>query len=72
MGDVSQALNWYIGEVIRLPQGDISSAVRSREWFINLVKQEINGRTGEPELYPGQKHPLFRELFQGHQSGGGG
>ena len=65
MGDVSQALNGYIGEVIKLPQRDISSAVRSREWFIDLVKQEINGRTGEPALYPGQNTLYFGSYFKG-------
>ena len=65
MGDVSQALNWYIGEVIRLPQPDISSAVRSREWFIDLVKQEIKGRTGEPVLYPDRNILYFGSYFKG-------
>ena len=65
MGDVSQALNWYIGEVIRLPQGDISSAVRSREWFIDLIKREIKERTDEPELYPGQNTLNFGSYFKG-------
>jgi len=65
MGDVSQALNWYIGEVIKLPQSDISSAVRSREWFIDLVKQEINGRTGEPALYPERNTLNFGSYFKG-------
>ena len=65
MGDVSQALNWYIREVIRLPQSDISSAVRSREWFINRVIQEINGRTDEPALYPGQNILYFGSYFKG-------
>jgi hypothetical protein len=65
MGDVSQALGWYIGEVIKLPQSDISSAVRSREWFINLVKQEIRGRTGEPVLYPERNTLNFGSYFKG-------
>ena len=65
MGDVSQALNWYIGEVIKLPQRDISSAVRSREWFIDLVKQEINGRTGEPALYSERNTLYFGSYFKG-------
>ena len=65
MGDVSQALNGYIGEVIKLPQRDISSAVRSREWFIDLVKQEINGRTGEPALYSERNTLYFGSYFKG-------
>ena len=65
MGDVSQALGWYIGEVIKLPQRDISSAVRSREWFIDQVKWEIKGRTDEPALYPGQKTLNFGSYFKG-------
>ena len=65
MGDISQALGWYIGEVIKLPQPDISSAVRSREWFINLVKQEIKGRTGEPVLYPERNTLHFGSYFKG-------
>ena len=65
MGDVSQALGWYIGEVIKLPQSDISSAVRSREWFINLVKQEIKERTDETVLYPGQNTLHFGSYFKG-------
>ncbi len=65
MGDVSQALNWYIREVIRLPQSDISSAVKSREWFIDQVIKEINGRTDEPTLYPGQNTLYFGSYFKG-------
>jgi len=65
MGDVSQALNGYIGEVIKLPQSDISSAVRSREWFIDLVKQEIRGRTDEPALYPERNTLYFGSYFKG-------
>lgn len=65
MGDVSQALNWYIGEVIKLPRSDISSAVRSREWFIDKVLQEINRRTGEPELYPERNTLKFGSYFKG-------
>ena len=65
MGDVSQALNGYIGEVIKLPQSDISSAVRSREWFIDLVKQEIRGRTDEPALYPERNTLHFGSYFKG-------
>ena len=65
MGDVSQALNGYIGEVIKLPQRDISSAVRSREWFIDLVKQEINGRTREPALYSERNTLYFGSYFKG-------
>lgn len=58
-------MNVYIGEVIRLPQSDISSAVRSREWFIDLVKQEIKQRTGEPALYPEQNILYFGSYFKG-------
>lgn len=65
MGDVSQALNRYIGEVIKLPQSDISSAVRSREWFIDQVKQEIKERTGEPALYPERNTLNFGSYFKG-------
>ena len=54
MGDVSQALNWYIREVTDLPQSDISSAVKSREWFIDQAIKEINGRTDEPALTRGK------------------
>ncbi len=63
MGDISQALGWYIDEVIKLPQSDISSAVRSREWFIDLIKREIQGRTDEPVLYPGQNTLNFGSYF---------
>lgn len=65
MGDLSQALDWYIGEVIKLPRSDISSAVRSREWFIDKVLQEINRRTGEPELYPERNTLKFGSYFKG-------
>jgi len=65
MGDVSQALNWYIREVIRLPQSDISSAVASREWFIKQMIQELKGRTDEPALYPGQNTLYFGSYFKG-------
>jgi len=46
-------------------QPDISSAVRSREWFIDLVKQEIKGRTGEPVLYPDRNILYFGSYFKG-------
>ena len=55
-GTVS-ALNKYLREVIALSRKDISSAVSSRDWFIQRVKTVIESRKNEPNLY--SDNPFF-------------
>ncbi|HSH28750.1 MAG TPA: hypothetical protein VK971_02490 [Thiohalobacter sp.] len=55
MADVSKLIERYIADVIRLPKGDVSEAVASREWFLKRIRSVISKRhengTREPELY---------------------
>lgn len=55
-GTVS-ALNKYLKEVIALSRKDISSAVSSRNWFIQRVQTVIDSRKNEPTLY--SENPFF-------------
>lgn len=51
MTEVTKAINKFIQDEIKLFQEDISSAVTSREWFLNRIKSKINNRENEPSLY---------------------
>ncbi|WAI00942.1 hypothetical protein [Methanogenium organophilum] len=62
---VSQAIDCYIKEEIRLSQSDISSAVKSREWFLELVKKEIRQRTEQPVLFSERNLLYFGSYFKG-------
>ena len=67
MGDVSTAISKYVDEVIRLARSDISSAVSSREWFLDRVASVIDNRIGEPELFSEERFVKFGSYFKGTQ-----
>ena len=55
MGDISAAVRYYIDNVIRLSQDDISASAKSREWFLNrviaIIARRADDGTSEPVLY---------------------
>lgn len=50
MADVSRLLERFISDEISLNQPDIQKAVKSREWFLKRVVNEIERRKNEPSL----------------------
>lgn len=64
MGDVSKAIADFIADEIKLSQSDISSAVASREWFLDRIKNEIARRTDEPVLYEPEPFVRFGSYFK--------
>lgn len=65
MADVSAAIGAFINNEISLTRKDISSAVESREWFIERVKSEIENRTEELVLYAPDPFIYFGSYFKG-------
>lgn len=65
MDDVEKAIDAYINDVITLTKNDISSAVKSREWFIERLKKVIASRTNEPVLYSDEKFVYYGSYFKG-------
>lgn len=67
MGDVSAAIQNYIDNEIRLSQQDLSQSVKSREWFLQRIRNAILRRAEdgakEPALF-GQMI-LFGSFFKG-------
>ncbi|PFA10288.1 hypothetical protein COA08_10250 [Bacillus cereus] len=51
MADITKSINQFITDEIKLFKEDISSAVTSREWFLNRIKNAIQNRENEPVLY---------------------
>lgn len=65
MGNVKKAIEDYVSSEITLSQSDISSAVSSREWFLNRIANEVAKRTNEPILYSQQRFVYFGSYFKG-------
>jgi len=64
MGDVSAAIEGFISDEIKLSREDISSAVKSREWFLDRIKREIEKRFNEPILYADEPFVRFGSYFK--------
>ena len=68
MGNVSAAIHYYIENVIKLSQEDISSSAKSREWFIDRILTAIDRRAEEDKtelvLYKPRKI-YFGSYFKG-------
>ena len=64
MGDVTAAIQKYIDNEIRLSRADVSSAVQSREWFLQRIANVVSGREGEPALYS-EPFVYFGSYFKG-------
>ena len=65
MADLSKAIQKYIDEVIRLDQKDISAAVASREWLLSLIRNTVNSRVNQPELYSVEEFVYFGSYIKG-------
>jgi hypothetical protein len=64
MGSPTSAIDKYIRDVIRLSQTDISSAVRSREWFLDRIKAQIESKYSQPILYKDEPFVNFGSYFK--------
>ncbi|MFF2091214.1 hypothetical protein [Paenibacillus sp. NPDC058174] len=60
---VSRAIHKFISEEIALSKRDISAAVKSREWFLQRVENQIAKRSNEPVLHP-MKFLKFGSYFK--------
>lgn len=67
MADVSKSIEAYISDVIRVPRVDVSSAIKSREWLLQRVHNEIESRTNEPTLYAEERMFLYGSYAKGTQ-----
>ncbi|MDA1641853.1 hypothetical protein [Bacillus cereus group sp. TH177-1LC] len=64
MADITKSINRFITEEIKLLKEDISSAVTSREWFLNRIKNAIQNRENEPDLHS-DNFVKFGSYFKG-------
>ena len=69
MADLNAALETYIRDVIALPRRDISSAAKSREWFLHRIANEIGARTNQPALYAERPFLHHGSYFKGTKVG---
>lgn len=67
MLDVSTLLQKYIDENIALSQPDIAASAKSREWFVDRIKNAIEKRKDEPVLYGTEPVINFGSYFKGTQ-----
>ncbi|WP_000763717.1 hypothetical protein [Bacillus thuringiensis] len=51
MADITKSINQFITDEIKLFQKDITSAVKSREWFLSRIESAVQKRTNELTLY---------------------
>lgn len=65
MADLSKAIQEYIDDVIRLDQKDISAAVASREWLLKRIRNTVNSRVEEPQLYAVEEFVYFGSYIKG-------
>ena len=52
MANLNTLIQKYINNEISLSQKDISEAAKSREWFLNRIKNKINEKLDDGELIP--------------------
>lgn len=65
MANVTECLHRFVREVIALPRPDISSAVRSREWFLKRLSAVIVEREGEPSLMTDRPYLMYGSYRKG-------
>lgn len=65
MANVTDCLDRYVREVIALPRVEISSAVKSREWFLKRMLAVIEGRKDEPSLIDEQPYLIYGSYRKG-------
>lgn len=65
MADMDKLINKFIVDEISLSQKDISESAKSREWFLDKIKNKIEQRVNEPILYRDQPFFNFGSYFKG-------
>ena len=65
MCNVTTAIQKYINDELRLSQTDISSTLKSREWFLKRIQNVIANRSHEPVLYATTNFIFFGSYFKG-------
>ena len=65
MANVSKLLEKYIEDYISLSQKDISQSAKSREWFLERIKHEIDKNNQQPALYSPEPFLNFGSYFKG-------
>lgn len=65
MADVSAAIRRYINNVIPLSQKDIAASAKSRNWFLDRLKNEASRRKYRPMLYGETPFINFGSYFKG-------
>lgn len=65
MGTLSRAIENYIASTIRYSNHDRDKAIKSREWFLNRIKQSISKQSYAPQLYERDKIVYFGSYFKG-------
>ncbi len=66
--DFNRLLERFIAAEIALSREDISSAVKSREWFLRQLKNKIDSKVGEPKLFSEEPFVYFGSHFKGTQA----
>jgi hypothetical protein len=64
MSYVSTAIEAFIEDEIRQNRSDITAAVRSREWILSRIENEIGRRTDQPQLYVPEPFVYFGSYFK--------
>jgi hypothetical protein len=65
MSELSVSIRNYIDNVIRLDSKDIQQCAKSREWFLERIKTEINARNNQPILFAEDPFIKFGSYFKG-------
>jgi len=65
MGDLSVSVKNYIDNEIRLSARDIQQCAKSRQWFLDRIKNEISAMTNQPILFQEAPFVNFGSYFKG-------
>jgi len=65
MADINKLIKKFILDEITLNQTDISESAKSREWFLEKIKNKIAQKVNEPVLYGPKSFVKFGSYFKG-------
>lgn len=65
MADINKLINKFVADEITLNREDISESAKSREWFLEKIKNKIEQRVNEPVLYGQKPFVKFGSYFKG-------
>jgi len=65
MADINKLIKDFVADEITLNQKDISESAKSREWFLEKIKNKIEQRVNEPVLYGSKPFVKFGSYFKG-------